>query len=104
MAKLKVVNPATGKVAASLDADDAKSVKAKYERARAAQARWVKVPLKKRLAAIAAFREKIVAETEHLAGREVPCRQRKGIDGVLRIAAPAAGKLPSATHGFVVKR
>ena len=67
MAKLKVVNPATGKVAASLDADDAKSVKAKYERARAAQAKWAKVPLKKRLAAIAAFREKIVAETEHLA-------------------------------------
>ena len=67
MAKLKVVNPATGKVAASLDADDAKSVKAKYERARAAQAKWAKVPLKKRLAAIAAFREKVVAETEHLA-------------------------------------
>jgi len=67
MAKLKVVNPATGKVAASLDADDAKSVKAKYERARGAQAKWAKVPLKKRLAAIAAFREKVVAETEHLA-------------------------------------
>jgi acyl-CoA reductase-like NAD-dependent aldehyde dehydrogenase len=67
MAKLKVVNPATGKVAASLDADDAKSVKAKYERARAAQAKWAQVPLKKRLAAIAAFREKVVAETEHLA-------------------------------------
>ncbi len=66
--KLKVVNPATGKVAASLDADDAKSVKAKYERARAAQKRWAKVALKKRLEAIARFREKVVAETEKLAG------------------------------------
>ena len=36
MATLKVVNPATGKLAATLPADDAKSVRAKYERARAA--------------------------------------------------------------------
>lgn len=67
MPKLKVVNPATGKVVASLAADDAKGVKAKYERARAAQKRWAKVPLRKRLAAIAMFREKVVAETEALA-------------------------------------
>src|SRR5262245_33820739 len=65
--KLKVLNPATGKLVASLEADDARSVKAKYERARAAQRRWAKVPMKKRLAAIAAFREKVVAETEKLA-------------------------------------
>jgi acyl-CoA reductase-like NAD-dependent aldehyde dehydrogenase len=67
MQKLRVVNPATGKVAASLDADDAKGVKAKYERARTAQRKWAKVPLKQRLAAIAKFREKVVAETEKLA-------------------------------------
>jgi acyl-CoA reductase-like NAD-dependent aldehyde dehydrogenase len=65
--KLKVVNPATGEVAATLDADDAKSVKAKYLQARAAQPGWARVPLKKRLAAIAAFRARIVAETESLA-------------------------------------
>jgi len=64
---LKVVNPATGKPIASLPADDAKSVKAKYERARAAQPKWAKVPLKERLAAIAAFREMVIRDTERLA-------------------------------------
>jgi acyl-CoA reductase-like NAD-dependent aldehyde dehydrogenase len=67
MKKLKVINPATGEVAATLAADDAKSVAAKYERARAAQPAWAAVPLKKRLAAIARFRELVVAGTEHLA-------------------------------------
>ncbi len=67
MSKLKVINPATGEVAASLPADDAKSVRAKYERARAAQPAWAKVALKKRLAAIAKFRGLVVADAEHLA-------------------------------------
>ncbi|APV51898.1 aldehyde dehydrogenase [Betaproteobacteria bacterium GR16-43] len=67
MQKLKVVNPATGKVAALLGADDAKGVKAKYERARAAQPRWAKLPLKKRLAIIAKFREKVATQAERLA-------------------------------------
>jgi acyl-CoA reductase-like NAD-dependent aldehyde dehydrogenase len=65
--KLKVVNPATGEVAASLPADDAKSVRAKYELARAAQPAWAATPLKKRLAAIAKFRELVDAQTEQLA-------------------------------------
>jgi acyl-CoA reductase-like NAD-dependent aldehyde dehydrogenase len=65
--KLKVVNPATGEVAASLPADDAKSVKAKYERARAAQPKWANTPIKKRLAAIAKFRELVDAQAEPLA-------------------------------------
>ena len=65
--KLKVVNPATGEVAATLPSDDAKSVKAKYQQARAAQPAWARVPLKKRLAAIAKFRELVIAETETLA-------------------------------------
>ena len=65
--KLKVTNPATGKVVATLPCDDARSVKAKYERARAAQAAWARVRLKQRLAAIARFRELVVADTEHLA-------------------------------------
>ena len=65
--KLKVVNPATGKVAATLPADDAKSVKAKYERARAAQPAWAKVRLKQRLAAIARFRGLVAEQAETLA-------------------------------------
>jgi acyl-CoA reductase-like NAD-dependent aldehyde dehydrogenase len=65
--KLKVFNPATGQLAATLPADDAKSVKAKYERARAAQPEWAKVRLKQRLAAIARFRDLVAAETDVLA-------------------------------------
>ncbi len=64
---LKAVNPATGEIAATLPCDDAKSVKARYMQARAAQPGWAATPLKKRLAAIAAFRERLVAETEKLA-------------------------------------
>jgi acyl-CoA reductase-like NAD-dependent aldehyde dehydrogenase len=64
---LKVIDPATGKVVATLADDNAKAVKAKYERARAAQPAWARVPLKKRLAAIAKFRELVVANTERLA-------------------------------------
>ena len=65
--KLKILNPATGKVAASLPADDAKSVQAKYQRARAAQPKWAKTRLKQRLDAIRKFRELVVAETDALA-------------------------------------
>jgi len=64
---LKILNPATGKIAATLPADDAKGVKAKYERARAAQPAWAKVRLKQRLAMIAKFRELVAADTERLA-------------------------------------
>jgi acyl-CoA reductase-like NAD-dependent aldehyde dehydrogenase len=65
--KLKVTNPATGKVVATLPCDDARSVKAKYERARAAQPAWAKVRLKQRLAAMSRFRALVVADTERLA-------------------------------------
>ena len=67
MSVLHVVNPATGERIAELPADDAASVRAKYERARKAQPRWARTPLRKRLAAIAAFRERVVAQTESLA-------------------------------------
>ena len=67
MKNLKVVSPANGSVVATLPSDDAKSVKAKYERARAAQPAWARTPLKKRLAAIAKFRSLVIAETEKLA-------------------------------------
>ena len=65
--KLKVLNPATGEVAALLDADDARTVKLKYREARTAQPAWARTPMRKRLAAIAAFRERVVAETDSLA-------------------------------------
>ena len=67
MATLQVRNPATGKIEATLPADDAKSVKAKYLRARAAQADWAKTALRDRIAALKDFRERVVAETEKLA-------------------------------------
>ena len=67
MKKLKVTNPATGTLVATLPADDAKSVAAKYARAREAQPAWSRVPLKKRLDAIRKFRALVIADTEHLA-------------------------------------
>jgi acyl-CoA reductase-like NAD-dependent aldehyde dehydrogenase len=67
MKKLKVVNPANGSVVTTLPADDAKSVGAKYARARAAQPGWAGTALKTRLAALAKFRELVIAETEQLA-------------------------------------
>ena len=67
MPVLEVLSPATGKLVATLDADDAKSIRQKYERARAAQPEWARRPLDQRLAAIAKFRGLVVAETEALA-------------------------------------
>ena len=67
MARLAVVNPATGKVAATLPADSAKTVAAKYESARAAQPKWARVRLKERLETIARFRELLVKDAERLA-------------------------------------
>ncbi|MGE5094532.1 MAG: aldehyde dehydrogenase family protein [Betaproteobacteria bacterium] len=67
MASLRILNPATGEVAGTLPADDAKSVRAKYERARASQPEWARVRLKSRLEMIARFRERVVAGTERLA-------------------------------------
>jgi acyl-CoA reductase-like NAD-dependent aldehyde dehydrogenase len=64
---LKVTNPANGAKIATLAADDAKSVKAKYERARASQPAWARVRLKQRLEAVARFRALVVADSEHLA-------------------------------------
>jgi acyl-CoA reductase-like NAD-dependent aldehyde dehydrogenase len=67
VASLKILNPATGEVAGTLPADDAKGVRAKYERARASQPEWARVRLKSRLEMISRLRERIVAETERLA-------------------------------------
>ncbi len=64
---LKIFNPATGKLAATLPSDDARSVKAKYLRARAAQPAWARTRLKQRLDAIVKFRALLVAQAERLA-------------------------------------
>jgi acyl-CoA reductase-like NAD-dependent aldehyde dehydrogenase len=86
---MKVTNPATGAVIAEVAADSATAVRRKYARARAGQAQWARVPTPKRLAAIARFRERIVAMHETLARtltQEVgkPIRQsRNELNGLL---------------------
>jgi len=86
---MKIVNPATGAVIADIAADNAATVKRKYEAARAGQRRWAKVPIGKRLDAIARFRERIVAMHDALARTltsEVgkPIRQSKNeLNGLL---------------------
>jgi acyl-CoA reductase-like NAD-dependent aldehyde dehydrogenase len=86
---MKIVNPADGTVITEVTADNATAVRRKYELARAGQPNWAKVSLKKRLAAIAAFRDRIVAMQETLARtltHEVgkPIRQsRNELNGLL---------------------
>ena len=64
---MKITNPATGSVIADVAADNAAAVRRKYEAARAGQQRWGNVPIRKRLEAIAGFRERIVSTQEKLA-------------------------------------
>jgi len=86
---MKVINPATGAVISDVATDGATAVRRKYEAARAGQAKWAQVPMPKRLAAIARFRERIVAMHETLARtltQEVgkPIRQsRNELNGLL---------------------
>ncbi|MEO8506819.1 MAG: aldehyde dehydrogenase family protein [Betaproteobacteria bacterium] len=64
---MKITNPATGTVLIDVVADNAKAVRAKYDRARAAQPKWAATPVRKRLAAIAKFREMLVDRLSELA-------------------------------------
>jgi len=64
---MKIINPATGAVLAEVAADNLKTVRAKYDLARAAQAKWAAVPIKKRLAIIARFRELLIERQDVLA-------------------------------------
>jgi len=86
---MKITNPADGTVITEITADNAAAVRRKYELARAGQGKWAKVPIRKRLAAISAFRERIVAMHETLARtltHEVgkPIRQsRNELNGLL---------------------
>ncbi|HVE50396.1 MAG TPA: aldehyde dehydrogenase family protein [Casimicrobiaceae bacterium] len=86
---MKIRNPATGAVITDIEADTAAAVRRKYLRARAAQPGWAERPIKARLATIAAFRERVVAERDTLARtltEEVgkPIRQAKNeLNGLL---------------------
>jgi acyl-CoA reductase-like NAD-dependent aldehyde dehydrogenase len=86
---MKITNPATGAVIANVAADNAAAVRRKYEAARAGQSAWAKVPIRKRLDAIAKFRQRIVDKRETLARtltQEVgkPIRQsRNELNGLL---------------------
>jgi acyl-CoA reductase-like NAD-dependent aldehyde dehydrogenase len=64
---MKILNPATGAKLDDVPADTLAVVRRKYARARAAQPAWAALPLRKRLAAIGAFRERVVAMHESLA-------------------------------------
>jgi acyl-CoA reductase-like NAD-dependent aldehyde dehydrogenase len=64
---MKITNPATGVVIAEVPADDVRVVRGKYNAACAGQIRWAAIPIRKRLEAIAKFRERIVALHETLA-------------------------------------
>lgn len=67
MARLKLINPATGRVIESVPTDDPKSVAKKVHAARDAQPEWAARPLRERIAVLHRFRDRIVATTEELA-------------------------------------
>jgi acyl-CoA reductase-like NAD-dependent aldehyde dehydrogenase len=64
---MKIRNPATTEVIDDVPEDSVTSVLEKYGRARSAQPRWSATPLAERLAAIARFRDRLVAEKDELA-------------------------------------
>ena len=64
---MKILNPATNAVIAEVQEDGPAAVRKKYDRARAAQPAWAATPIRRRLAAIASFRERVVAQRETLA-------------------------------------
>ncbi|MBK6005735.1 aldehyde dehydrogenase family protein [Ramlibacter ginsenosidimutans] len=67
MSTLTIHNPATGEPITTLPADDAASVAAKYQAARAAQTQWALLPLSQRKRCIETFRAGVVRDLEHLA-------------------------------------
>ena len=64
---MKIRNPADGSVITEVDADGTSAVRRKFQAARAAQPAWARRPVGDRLAAIAGFRERLIAEHESLA-------------------------------------
>jgi acyl-CoA reductase-like NAD-dependent aldehyde dehydrogenase len=106
---LAVANPATGETVARLPADDARSVAAKFRRARAAQEPWAAEPLERRLAAIRRFRALAVERAEPLAriltsevGKPI-AQSRNELKGLLArldffLAEAQAALAPQAVH------
>ena len=64
---MRITNPATGLVIAEVAADNLKTVRAKYELARAAQPKWSAVPIKRRLAILGKFRALLIEREDKLA-------------------------------------
>jgi acyl-CoA reductase-like NAD-dependent aldehyde dehydrogenase len=64
---VKIVNPATGAFVSDVPSDGVKAVRAKYDRARAAQPRWAAQSLRKRIETIQKFKERVIERTETLA-------------------------------------
>lgn len=67
MSTLNIHNPATGELITTLPADDAASVAAKAQAARAAQPSWAARPLAERIRCVAGFRAGVVRDLESLA-------------------------------------
>lgn len=67
MSTLTITNPATGDSITTLPADDAASVAAKAQAARAAQPAWAQRPLQERRRCIEGFRAGVVRDLEFLA-------------------------------------
>jgi acyl-CoA reductase-like NAD-dependent aldehyde dehydrogenase len=64
---VKIFNPASGALLADVPEDGAFAVRKKYERARAAQPRWAATPIRKRVATMSAFRDRLIAQQDMLA-------------------------------------
>lgn len=67
MTQLSIYNPASGSLITTLPADDAATVAAKAQQARAAQPAWAGQPLAHRKACITAFRAGVVRDLDSLA-------------------------------------
>ena len=64
---MKIMNPATGGLLSEIASDGGKAVRAKYERARAAQPAWAALSVRRRLDTIRKFRERVIAMQDTLA-------------------------------------
>ena len=64
---MKIVNPANASLISDVPVDTPKAVRAKYDRARAAQPRWGAQSLRKRIDAIRKFKEELARRGETLA-------------------------------------
>ena len=75
---MKIINPATGATIADVATDTLKSIRAKFELARAAQPGWAALPIRKRLAIVRKFRDLLIARSDVLA-RTLTCEVGKPI-------------------------